>query len=102
MPFGLQPIHLVVILIVALLVFGPRQLPRLGRWIARTFAELRKGTRDMAEGFRQEMASNEHAGTPPGGAAASPEPAGKFCRSLRASNVADARFCNKCGAAMRP
>jgi len=102
MPFGLQPIHLVVIVIVALLVFGPRQLPRLGRWVARTFAELRKGTRDMAEGFRQEMASTQAAGSPPGETTASPKPASNFCISCGASNVAGARFCNKCGARMQP
>lgn len=29
MTFGLQPIHLVVVAFVALIIFGPRRLPRL-------------------------------------------------------------------------
>jgi sec-independent protein translocase protein TatA len=110
MPFGLQPIHIVVIVIVALLVFGPRRLPQLGRWIGRTVLEFRKGARDMAEGFKQETASQEQAGarTPPTGSpgagpeSGSPSPypetaAGRFCTSCGAPTPPDARFCNKCG-----
>ena len=31
MPFGLQPLHLLVIAIVALLIFGPKRLPEVGK-----------------------------------------------------------------------
>jgi sec-independent protein translocase protein TatA len=55
MPFGLQPIHLVVIVIVALVIFGPKRLPQIGRWIGRTFMEFRKGARDMTDGFKEEV-----------------------------------------------
>ena len=47
MPFGLQPIHIAVIVLVALLIFGPKQLPAIGRWVARTFNDLRKATNDF-------------------------------------------------------
>ena len=119
MPFGLQPIHLVVIVVVALLIFGPRRLPQIGRWIARTFSEFRKGAREMADGFRQETAAQEREdvrtpGTPespkssksdasqaePGGGSASPYPkadGGNYCTQCGATNALDARFCNKCG-----
>ena len=119
MPFGLQPIHLVVIVIVALLIFGPRRLPQIGRWMARTVSEFRRGARDMADGFRQETTAQEKAGTRTAGAAAGPDtirvdasraapgsgsaspypeaPAGNYCTSCGASNAIDARFCNKCG-----
>ena len=89
MPFGLQPIHLLVIALVALVIFGPRRLPQLGRWLGRTFSEFKKGARDMAEGFTEETGTKK---------AASPEAAaGNFCTACGAANSADARFCNKCG-----
>jgi len=88
MPFGLQPIHLVVIVVVAILVFGTKRLPQVGRWIGRTFSEFRKGARDMADGFRQETTA-----PPQGGAGTS----GNYCTRCGAANAGDARFCNKCG-----
>ena len=120
MPFGLQPIHLVVIVVVALLIFGPKRLPQIGRWIARTFSEFRKGARDMADGFRQETAAQDESSTRtapstegstvprtdpshsnPGSGSSSPYPestvAGNYCTSCGAPNALDARFCNKCG-----
>lgn len=49
MPFDLQPLHLVAIVIVALVIFGPTGLPQLGRWIGRAFTEFRKGAREMTD-----------------------------------------------------
>ena len=46
MPFGIQPWHLVVIFIVALIIFGPSKLPELGRTIGKTINEFRTGARD--------------------------------------------------------
>ncbi|MGO9309956.1 MAG: twin-arginine translocase TatA/TatE family subunit [Spirochaetia bacterium] len=62
MPFGLQPIHLVVIVLVALVVFGPKRLPQLGRWLGRTFSEFKRGARDMADGFKEETVRRNTAG----------------------------------------
>jgi TatA/E family protein of Tat protein translocase len=119
MPFGLQPVHLVVIVLVALVVFGPKRLPQLGRWIGRTFAEFKKGAREMADGFKEETGRQSAAGreeAAPGGAeqgpaqgavrspsqpaVPSPYPeaaAGGFCTACGAANPVEARYCNKCG-----
>jgi sec-independent protein translocase protein TatA len=110
MPFGLRPIHLVVIVIVALIVFGPKRLPQIGRWLGKTFSEFRKGARDMADGFKEEStpqntggvgtATSEQDSNPSQPAQPSPHPeasAGHFCTTCGTQNTADARFCNKCG-----
>jgi sec-independent protein translocase protein TatA len=107
MPFGLQPIHLAVIVVVALVIFGPKRLPQLGRWIGRTFTEFRKGAREMTDGFKEETTRARTESTPtsksdgasPGPTGPYPESAiGPFCTKCGASNPQDARFCNKCGA----
>ena len=43
---GLGMQELVVILIVVLLIFGPKNLPKLGNAIGRTVKNLRKGMED--------------------------------------------------------
>ena len=43
----LSPTHLVILLVIALLVFGPKRLPEMGAGIAKTIRD-----------FRREMSSN--------------------------------------------
>ena len=43
-----QPMHLLVIFFIALLVFGPRKLPELGRGLGDGIRELKKGLQDSA------------------------------------------------------
>jgi len=42
MPPGLSPIHMLVVLLVALVVLGPEKLPDAARQAGRAFAELRR------------------------------------------------------------
>ena len=55
MPFGIQPIHIVVIVVVALLIFGPKRLPEMGRSIGRAINEFRNGTREVTDSLREEV-----------------------------------------------
>jgi TatA/E family protein of Tat protein translocase len=55
MPFGIQPIHIVIIVLVAFLIFGANKLPEMGRSLGKTISEFRKGTKEAAEGFREEV-----------------------------------------------
>ena len=47
--------ELVLIFVVALLVFGPRKLPELGRAVGRGLAEFRKAAADLKETLDTEV-----------------------------------------------
>lgn len=66
--FGLGVGEILLILVVALLVFGPGKLPDLARSIGRTMNEFRRTSRDLRETFEAELHRMEE--TPP----ARPEP----------------------------
>ena len=106
MPFGIQPIHIIIVLIVALLLFGPKRLPELGRSLGKGLNEFRRGAREMTQGFSDEISRpGDGNGAPPTQAVQSDQSAtiapiatGNFCTQCGTSNPAGARFCNKCGA----
>ncbi|MGH9863614.1 MAG: Sec-independent protein translocase subunit TatA/TatB [Candidatus Acidiferrales bacterium] len=83
-PLGFPEILL--ILVVALLLFGPRRLPELGRTLGRSLAEFRRASSDLRATIESEIHSLERetttlADTPrppslnpsPGGPASKPE-----------------------------
>ncbi len=90
MPFGLQPLDLIVIVVVALVIFGPKRLPQLGRWLGKTFSSFRKGARDLADGFTDEARPKADVTTPP-------QAAELRCTACGAANPSAALFCNQCG-----
>ncbi len=99
--FGLQPWHIIAIVVVALIIFGPQRLPEIGRGMGKALNEFRKGTKEMTEGFRDEVTRpvEETPSATPAQAQTTPEPgASNFCTQCGSSNPAGARFCNKCGA----
>jgi sec-independent protein translocase protein TatA len=53
--FGLGIPELLVIFIIALIVFGPKKLPDLGRSIGRALAEFKKASEEFQESMREEM-----------------------------------------------
>jgi len=99
MPFEIQPLHILLIIIVALIIFGPSRLPDIGRLMGRSIAEFSKGTREMTTAMREEMdKGNEsaHPSTRPN--LTQPLPAeNQFCIRCGAPNPSDALFCNRCG-----
>ena len=46
--FGVGPTELIVILVIALLVLGPRRLPELARSLGRAMGEFRRATADIS------------------------------------------------------
>jgi sec-independent protein translocase protein TatA len=59
--FGLGIPELIVIFVIALIVFGPKKLPDLGRSIGRAMAEFKKASEDFQESVRSEMKDVEKA-----------------------------------------
>ncbi len=53
--FGLQPTHLIIILVVALLIFGPARLPEIGRAFGKTIREFESVTKDATQGLQDEL-----------------------------------------------
>lgn len=103
MPFGLQPLHLIIILVVALLIFGPKRLPEIGRYIGKTLTEFRAGTQELTQNLREEI------NTPVAQRPTPPEPtpsatasadAGNFCTKCGVPNAVEAKFCGNCGNAL--
>jgi sec-independent protein translocase protein TatA len=113
--FGIQPIHIVIIVVVALLIFGPRRLPEMGRSIGKALNEFRRGTKEVTDAFREGAGSpadveTAHTIAPPNSQPAAPatsipiqnpsiipSKSGNFCIQCGAPNPPEAHFCNQCG-----
>ncbi len=51
--FGLQPTHLIIILVVALLIFGPSRLPEIGKALGKTIREFQAATKETTQAFSE-------------------------------------------------
>ncbi len=78
MPFGIQPVHLVLILFIALLIFGPTRLSNLGRRLSKSIEEHLKRPPQVLNGAMQDKTDG-------------------VCSFCGTSNPSSARFCSKCG-----
>jgi len=74
--------ELLLILLLALLIFGPRKLPEIGRTVGRSLAEFRKASADFKMSLEHEVAAEKRqdgtgasAAETAGGAAVAREPA---------------------------
>ncbi len=104
MLFGLGMPELIVILVVVLVIFGPKNLPKLGKQLGKTAKSIREGMDEVEAESKGESteaadvvvekteADSEDADAPV--AAASDA---KFCGKCGAKNPADNKFCCECG-----
>ena len=64
--------ELIIIFVIALIVFGPRKLPDLGRSLGQGINEFKKATRDVQQRFEDEVEAEKRATAPTPTAAAEP------------------------------
>jgi sec-independent protein translocase protein TatA len=51
--------ELIVILVIALIIFGPRKLPELGRSLGKTLAEFKRTSNELRENLEAEVRLDE-------------------------------------------
>ena len=56
--------EIIVILVIALIVFGPRKLPELGRSLGRSIAEFKKATNEFQNTLEQEIKADAQRSQP--------------------------------------
>ena len=111
MVLGLGIPELVIILVVILIIFGPKNLPKLGKSLGSTIKSVREGLEDGEEGsddkdtkavesgeeeieYDEEIIEDEDDADIDEDAVAD---TGVFCNSCGTKNPAGAGFCSKCG-----
>ncbi len=62
--FGLGVPELIFILVLALLIFGPKRLPEIGRTLGRGMSEFRKASNDLKRTLNVELALDEQPAPP--------------------------------------
>jgi sec-independent protein translocase protein TatA len=77
MPFNVGPLELIIVLVIALLVVGPRRLPEMGEAVGKTIREFRKASSDLSDSTAPEAkaapaADAAPAATPPTPSAEAP------------------------------
>jgi TatA/E family protein of Tat protein translocase len=54
MPFGIGPVELIIVLVIALLVLGPGKLPDVGSALGKSIREFRKAATEVEDATRLE------------------------------------------------
>ena len=99
MILGLGIPELLIILVVILVIFGPKNLPKIGSALGKTVKNVREGMEEGSEDKKSEGPVESHDDDveviEDDDDADAPE--AKFCPKCGTQNAADAGFCSKCG-----
>lgn len=57
--FGIGPGELILILIIALIVFGPRKLPEIGATLGKAIREFRQASQELTKEISQGLGAEE-------------------------------------------
>jgi sec-independent protein translocase protein TatA len=93
---ALQPGHLIVILVIVLLIFGPGKLPELGKAVGDGLRELKKAT----GGDEHKDTATAASVTPIAAAPTAPTLATRACPNCRGAVAVGDKFCGHCGGSM--
>lgn len=115
---ALQPGHLIVILVIVLLIFGPGKLPELGKAMGDGLRELKKATggEEHKDAATAAASTTATAVAPPSAPVApapmssttvtpigaAPTMATRACPSCRGAVPVGDKFCGNCGATIEP
>jgi sec-independent protein translocase protein TatA len=108
---ALQPGHLIVILVIVLLIFGPGKLPELGKAVGDGLRELKKATGENAADKEANQAASTTstvattappATTAPAAGANGVAAGTRVCPKCNAIVPVGDKFCGVCGNAMEP
>jgi len=92
--FGLGPTEMVIIILVAvLIIFGPKQLPKLGKMFGKTMKEVRKGI----DGMNEEMEPDNKPAEIVAPAAPVSGTASVACPKCGTPSDPGTKFCPECG-----
>lgn len=58
------PSHIIIILVIALLIFGPRKLPELGKGLGEGFRGFKEGIKGNNDAAKDETVAKSEAPTP--------------------------------------
>ncbi len=106
MILGLGPAELIIILVVVLVIFGPKNLPKIGSALGKTVKNVREGMEGDEEPKKDEKKSAASSDDDAVEVVADDDDADvddeapadvKFCGECGAKNSADSGFCTKCG-----
>ena len=74
MPFGFHGFDLIIILIIALIIFGPRKLPEIGGAVGKSIREFKKATSEIVDQVQKPQPQEpKQISTTPSIAAAAPQ-----------------------------
>lgn len=107
--FGMGPGELLLILVVALIVFGPGKLPEIGSAIGKSIREFKRATSEMTQELTQSVNDVKQPIEEVKNLASLTEPqtfsgthtimdSGKVCSKCSARNPSSNKFCGNCGA----
>lgn len=58
--FGLGPQELIIILLIALIFFGPKKLPEIGKSLGQGLRELKKASHEMMSSVETDEPKRDH------------------------------------------